>query len=70
MTLLDANTGDECIVSAIKSNDEELKAFLFTLGCYPGEPVYIVSKKRKSLVIGVKDGKYSIDNFLAEAILI
>lgn len=68
MTLLEANEGNEYIVSAIKTNDDELKAFLFTLGCYSGETIFVVSKKKKSIVIAIKDSRYSIDNYLAEAI--
>lgn len=68
MTLIDANENQEYIVSSINTDDEEMKAFLFTLGCYAGEPISIVSKKKKSIVVSIKDGKYSIDNFLAKAI--
>lgn len=68
MTLIDANENQEYIVSNINTDDEEMKAFLFTLGCYAGEPISIVSKKKKSIVVSIKDGKYSIDNFLAEVI--
>lgn len=68
MTLLDGIIGEEYIVSDIKATDEELKSFLFTLGCYEGEPVSIISRKKKSVVISIKDGKYSIDNLLAQCI--
>lgn len=68
MTLLEANENREYIVSSINAEDEELKSFLFSLGCYSGEPITILSKKKKSIVVAIKDGKYSIDNFLAQAI--
>lgn len=68
MTLLEANIGEEYIISAINTDDEEIKSFLFTLGCYSGSPVVVASKKKKSVVISIKDSKYSIDSFLAEAI--
>ncbi|MGI6080067.1 MAG: FeoA family protein [Candidatus Avilachnospira sp.] len=70
MNLTDANLGEEYIVKDIVTEDEELDAFLFTLGCYSGEPVTVVSKLRGSYVISVKDGRYNIDKNIAEAILI
>ena len=70
MTLLDANAGQEYIIKHIDTDDEELNAFLFSLGCYSGEPITVVSRKRKNMVVAIKDGRYNIDNQLAEAILI
>lgn len=68
MTLLDANEGQEYIVLSINTEDEEMKSFLFTLGCYEGEPIFVISKKKRGITISIKDGKYSIDNFLASVI--
>ena len=70
MNLKEAKEGIEYIIREITTDDEELDAFLFSLGCYSGEPVTVVSKKRGSCVISVKDSRYSIDNQLAEAILV
>ena len=70
MTLLEAQLGKEYIIRGISTEDEELNAFLFSLGCYSGEPVTVVSRRRGSCVISVKDGRYCIDNQLAEAIRI
>lgn len=70
MTLAKAQVGVEYIVRAVETDDEELEAFLFSLGCYAGEPVTVVSRRRGNCVISVKDGRYSIDNQLADAILI
>jgi len=70
MTLLDAETGREYIIRAIETDDEELDAFLFSLGCYSGEPITVVSRKRSNCVVAIKDGRYNIDNHLAEAILV
>ena len=70
MTLLDAETGKEYIIRDIDTDDEELNAFLFSLGCYSGEPITVVSRKRSNCVVAIKDGRYNIDNQLAEAILI
>lgn len=68
MTLLDVNEGEEYIVKDIVTDDEELDAFLFSLGCYSGEPITVVSRKKNSCVVSIKDGRYNIDNELAEAI--
>ena len=70
MTLLDAQLGEEYIIQDIVTDDEEMDAFLFTLGCYSGEPITVVSRKKGSCVVSIKDGRYNIDNFLAEAIVI
>ena len=68
MTLLEAEEGREYIVKGIATEDDELEAFLFSLGCYSGEPITLVSRRKGSYVISVKDGRYSIDSQLAEAI--
>ena len=70
MTLLQAITGTEYIIQDVVTDDEELNAFLFSLGCYNGEPITVVSRQKKTCVVSVKDARYSIDNQLAEAILI
>lgn len=70
MSLRDAIEGTEYIIRDIDSDDEELKAFLFSLGCYSGEPITVVSRKKKSCVVAIKDGRYTIDMELAAAILI
>lgn len=70
MTLLEANLEQEYIIKDIVTEDEELNSFLFSLGCYSGEPITVVTRKKKNMVISVKDARYNIDNGLAEAILI
>lgn len=70
MNLNDASVGVDYIIKDIKTEDEELESFLFSLGCYSGEPITIVSRKKKNLVVAIKDGRYNIDSNLAEAILI
>ena len=70
MTLLDAQLGEEYIIRDIVTDDEELDAFLFSLGCYSGEPITVVSHLKRSCVVSIKDARYSIDNALAEAILL
>ena len=68
MTLLDAQDGQEDIIKQINTEDEELNAFLFSLGCYAGEPVTVVSHMKGGCVVSIKDGRYNIDNQLASAI--
>ncbi len=70
MNLTDAQEGKEYIVREIDTDDEELNAFLFSLGCYSGEPITVVSRMKSGCVISIKDGRYNIDNQLAAAILI
>lgn len=70
MNLMNAEEGKEYIVSAIKTDDEELNAFLFSLGCYAGEPITVIKRRKSGCVISVKDGRYNIDRELAEAICI
>ena len=68
MKLTEAAEGEEYIVSSIDTDDEELNAFLFSLGCYSGEPITVVSRKRSGLVVSIKDGRYNIDKQLSDAI--
>ena len=70
MNLTDAQVGQEYIVKEIQTDDEELNAFLFTLGCYSGEPITVISHLKGGCVVSIKDGRYNIDNLLAEAIII
>ena len=70
MNLFTAPLGEELNVRRIETDDEELNAFLFSLGCYTGEPITVVSRRRGSCVVSVKDGRYSIDSELAEAIIV
>lgn len=68
MNLRSAELGSEYIIRSIVTDDEELNQFLFSLGCYSGEPITVVSRKRGGCTISVKDARYSIDDQLADAI--
>ena len=70
MTLLDVQLGEEYIIKDIFTDDEELDAFLFSLGCYSGEPITVISRKKSGCVVSIKDGRYNIDKHLAEAITV
>ena len=70
MNLLNAEAGREYTVDRIETDDEELDAFLFSLGCYSGEPITVVSRLRSGLVISIKDARYNIDKELADAIIV
>lgn len=70
MTLRTAEEGVEYIVESINSDDEELNGFLFSLGCYSGEPITVIARRKSGCVVSIKDGRYNIDNNLADAIVI
>lgn len=70
MNLLNAEDCKEYIIQKIETDDEELNAFLFSLGCYSGEPITVVFRRRGCCVVSIKDGRYVIDNQLAAAIRI
>ena len=70
MTLKDAIEGKEYIIKQINTDDEELNSFLFSLGCYSGETITVVTKRRSGCTVSIKDARYNIDNQLAEAIKI
>jgi ferrous iron transport protein A len=68
MTLRETDLGTEYIIDSIDTGDEELNDFLFSLGCYSGESITVVSRLKATCVVSIKDARYSIDNQLAEAI--
>ena len=70
MNLTNAQEGMEYIIQSIGTDDEELNAFLFSLGCYSGEPITVISHRRGGCIVSIKDGRYSIDKQLAASILI
>ncbi len=70
MTLLNAQEEKEYVIESIDTDDEELDSFLFSLGCYVGEPVTVVSHLKGGCVVSIKDGRYTIDNQLAELITV
>ena len=70
MTLTNAQEGKEYIIEKINTDDEELNAFLFSLGCYSGEPITVVSHLKGGCVVSIKDARYNIDRQLASAILV
>lgn len=70
MSLRNAELEMEYIIRNIETDDEELNAFLFSLGCYSGEPITVISRLKGGCIVSIKDARYSIDNALAEAILL
>ena len=70
INLLEAEIGRTYIVKKIDTEDDDMNAFLFRLGCYSGEPVTVVSKKKKSCIVVIKDGRYNLDELLSKAIII
>ncbi len=69
-TLLDAEPGQTYIIKEINTDDDDMNSFLFRLGCYQGEPITLISKKKKSCIVVIKDGRYNLDQMLSEAIII
>ncbi|MBQ7794731.1 MAG: ferrous iron transport protein A [Clostridia bacterium] len=70
MKLSAAQEGKEYIIQRIETDDEELDAFLFSLGCYSGEPITVVSHRKGGCVVSIKDARYNIDTQLADAIIV
>ena len=70
MNLMSAEEGKVYIIRDVVTDDEELNAFLFSLGCYAGEPITVITQKKKNCVVSIKDARYSIDRQLAEAIIV
>ena len=69
-TLMDAEPGQTYIIKEIKTDDDEMNSFLFRLGCYEGEPITLISKKKNSCIVVIKDGRYNLAKMLSEAIII
>ena len=70
MSLKNAKEGVEYIINRIETDDDELNSFLFSLGCYSGEPITVVSHLKRSCTVSIKDGRYNIDSRLADAIYV
>ena len=70
MNLREAEEGKEYIIKSIETDDEELNSFLFSLGCYSGEPITVIAHRKSGATVSIKDGRYNIDKQLAEAILV
>ena len=70
MDLLKAEIGKEYRISRIDTRDEELTNFLFTLGCYSGEPITVVARRNSGVFLAIKDGRYTVDARLAQAIVV
>ena len=70
MKLSEVIEGKEYIISSVSTGDDEVDAFLFSLGCYSGESITVISKKRSNCIVSIKDGRYSIDTRLASKITV
>lgn len=70
MNLNEVFEGQEYTIECIKTDDEELNAFLFSLGCYSGEKITVVARRKGGCTVSIKDGRYNIDSHLAEAIIV
>ena len=70
MKLSTAQEGKEYIIERIDTDDDELNSFLFTLGCYSGEPITVIKRRKSGSIVVIKDGRYNIDSFITEAITV
>ena len=70
MTLLNAEAAKEYIIRSVDTGDEEMDSFLFSLGCFAGEPITVVSHLKGSCVVSIKDGRYTIDRALADTVAV
>ena len=70
MDLSVAQEGKEYIIESVQTDDEEMNAFLFSLGCYSGEPITVIARKKGGCIVAIKDARYNIDNQLAKAIIV
>ena len=68
MTLMDAKAGEIYTVKNINTTDAEMEAFLFRLGCYSGEDITVISKRKNGCIVSIKDGRYNLDNLLADVV--
>ncbi len=70
MDLTQVRIEKEHTIKEVNLSDKELVSFLFSLGCYPGEPITVISKRKSGLVVAIKNARYSIDKDLAKAIIV
>ena len=70
MSLRSANPGTEYTIRDVRTADNALNDFLFSLGCYSGEPITVITHLKDGCIVAIKDGRYHIDNLLAEAIIL
>ena len=70
MSLIDAEEGKEYIIQRINTDDDELNAFLFSLGCYSGETITVIARRKSGCTVSIKDARYNIDKQLAQAIIV
>lgn len=70
MDLMTVQEGEERIIDRIQTGDEALESFLFSLGCYAGEPITVIARRWGSCTVAIKDGRYNMDTRLAKAITI
>ncbi len=70
MHLYEAALGRTYLVDRLETGDAELENFLFSLGCYPGQPITLIHRRSRGCTVSIKDGRYSMDRALACAITV
>ncbi len=67
-SIWNAQVGVEHTVQRIDTGDRDMNGFLFSLGCYSGEPITVISRRGRGCVVAIKDARYAIDAQLASKI--
>lgn len=70
MNLKDVTEVGTYIIKDIDTDDDDLRSFLFTLGCYSGEPITVISRKKGGCTVSIKDGRYNIDDMISGAVIV
>ena len=68
MKLSTASEMQEYTIDLVDVDDEELRSFLFSLGCYSGERITVIKQRKSGCIVVLKDSRYSIDSRLADSI--
>ena len=70
MNLKDVTEVGTYTIKDIDTDDDDLRSFLFTLGCYSGEPITVISRKKGGCTVSIKDGRYNIDDTISGAVIV
>jgi len=69
MLLSKAKIGQTFNIKQVEGK-EKVKKFLFTLGCFEGEEITLISKLAGNYVVNIKDSRYALDENMAKSIVI
>lgn len=69
MQLSQATVGQTYKVNRIEGK-EKVQKFLFTLGCFEGEEITLISKLAGNYIVNIKDSRYALDEKMARTIIL